>query len=190
MRLTVLRLLEGFALLALIIWAVGAPNEWSLRLLGSTTALLVISALLTAIFSEPGLRAFAIGFLVATCAYLLLAFYADGYCRRYLLTDVTSQVLDGAFKLTVPRRTPAGETVHLLESGNVHVTNARNRTTSMPQDEALAKGLMPYAYGPMSFPSSRHLRDIVHFSWSLIFGVVAGASAAWLARRAERIPLS
>ena len=39
----------SMGLLALIVWTIGAPNEWSLRLIGTTTALLVTAAFLTAV---------------------------------------------------------------------------------------------------------------------------------------------
>lgn len=186
MRVTVLQLLGLVALFALIVSAIAAPNERWLRLLGTATSLLIAVAAVTAVFRVEA-RPLAIGFLIGTSMYLVVAFASSGYGRQYLITDASSDALNQAFKLTEQRRTPSGETVHVLDSGSVHVSGNRSNSV-MSYDDAKVKGLIAFAYGPMEVPTTRHLRDIVHFAWALLSGSLLGLYAQWLIK--PRRPIS
>lgn len=181
MKFSVKLLLGIIALCAVTVSALLEPNEKALRLMGTTTLLLGVAAATIAAVGSAKSRVFAIGFLIGCLPYVYLAFGNNGTSRRYLASEVALEILDREFKLSEPLKTPAGETVHILNNGMVVVSTplgfGRTRGISMTCEEAERLGHLRYAYKEDLLPKRMTYMLIGHFAVALILGMAAGALA-------------
>lgn len=188
MTFSVKLLLFAIALSAVIVSAMVGANEKSLRLIATTTFLLNITAAMVAAVGSAKSRVIAIGFLIGCLPYVYMVFGNNGTGRRYLATEVALEILDRELKLSEPRKTPAGETVQVLNNGMVSVLIPRGmgryRNIHMTWEDAVRLGHMPYAYKEDLLPKKLTFILIGHLAAALILGVATGALAVWVNKRA------
>lgn len=184
MTFSVKLLLFTIALSAVMVSALVDANEKALRLIASTTFLLNVVAAICAAVGPTKSRAIAVGFLLGCLPYVYMVYGNNGIGRRYLASEVALEIVDREFKLSEPRKTPAGETVQVLNNGMVSVTTPRGfgrfRNIVMTWEDAQRLGLMPYAYKEDLLPKKLTFMLIGHMAAALILGIAGGALALWL----------
>lgn len=184
MRFSVSILLAGITLVGICISALAGSNELSIQLMTFVVLLSVIVMASLALVSSGQRRIFAIGFLVGCLPYLYLTQPYNHTRREALITGVALEMIDTYLKLSQERRTPAGETVHLLENSMAHINGPKGAPTSKTWQEIEDMGYMRYAYSPGHVPAHRHYMAIGHLIVALMIGCGNGALACCLGRTA------
>ncbi len=181
---SVTHLLCAIALASVIVSTLIGANEKSVRLIGTTTFLLCVTAATFAAVGSGKKRVFAIGFLIGCLPYVTMVFGSNGHGRRFLATEVAWENLDRELKLSEPRKTPLGETIQLLNNGMVSVSTpcgfGRNRTITMAWEDAKRLGHLPYVYKQDLLPQKATFMLIGHFVSALALGVAAGTLAVFV----------
>lgn len=181
MQFSVKLFLLAVTLVAGCISAMVGANEQSMRLIASFVFLANCVAATVAVLCVWPTRAFAIGFLIGCLPYLYLVHSTRGNGSRYLITDVSIEVIDHKWKLSEPKRTPAGETVLMLDGGLAQITIGRTRRVTTW--EAIERmGYTKYGYRSDLMPSKQHVKEIGHFAVALLVGCGNGCLGLILIR--------
>lgn len=165
--------------------ALVGSNELSFQFMTFVVFLCCVVAGSLALAGSGQRRMFAVGFLVACMSYMYLTQPYNNTRREFLITGVALEMIDAHLKLSQERRTPAGETVHLLENGMVHINGPKGNPKVKTWQEINDMGYMKYAYGPGQVPARRNYMAIGHLIIALLVGCGNGALSCWL--RSSRI---
>lgn len=180
MRFSVSILLAVVTLACICASAVAGSNELAFQFMTFVVFLCSVVAASVSLVGSGQRRIFAIGFLIGCLPYVYLTQPYNQIRRNFLITDTALASIDSSLKLSAERRTPAGETVHLLENSMAHINGPQRKTTSKTWQEIKDMGYMKYAYRPGTVPSRKHYMAIGHLIVALLIGCGNGLLTCWL----------
>ena len=184
MRFSVLKLLAMVTLVGFCISALFGSNELSFQMMAFIVFLLNVIAASASLVGSGQRRIFAVGFLIGCLPYVYLTQPYTGTKRGFLITDSVLQSINARLKLSQERRTPTGETIHLLENGMAHI-NAGSKTLVKTWQEVEDLNYMKYAYRPGAVPNWRHFMAIGHLVIAIVIGCGNGILTCWLKGRPD-----
>lgn len=179
-RFSLATFLITVTLVSLVIAGLRFPNDYWMRVIGTTTLAVLALTTISAVVSQRSSRWFWIGFSMVGWGYLALGFFGNHYARDTLLTHSALRHLDRTLGTSKPFLAPNGEEI-VRDDDTVWVRSERTERLSVK--EAKQQGYIRYAYTDRSRPRPQHFYDIGHYAWALLLGAIGGTFSLWVYRK-------